>query len=58
MFGGKKRYGWWHPFVWISAAIVSVVAIFVIGKILLVLAFLSGGLLFLLLVLWLLWRCW
>lgn len=58
MFGGKRRYGWWRPLAWVAAAIASVLVFLLLSKILLVLAYLSGGLLIIMFMFWLLWRWW
>jgi hypothetical protein len=56
--GGWKRYWWRHPLSLIASVAGAVLLFILVSKILIVLAFLSGGVLFLLIILWLLWRWW
>ena len=58
MYGGKRRFAWRHPFAWIGGAIGAVLLFVVLSKLLLLLAYLSGGLVLLVIALWLLWRWW
>jgi len=58
MYGGRRRFAWRHPLAWLGGAIGIVVLFVLLGKLLLLLAYLSGGLVLLLIAFWLLWRWW
>ncbi len=58
MSGGWKKVWWRHPLAILGGAVGTIFLFVVLSKLLLILAYLSGGLLFLLLALWLLWRWW
>ena len=56
MYGNRRGGAWRHPLAWIGGAIGGVLLFVLLSKFLLMLAYLSGGVLILLIALWLLWR--
>jgi putative Ca2+/H+ antiporter (TMEM165/GDT1 family) len=56
--GGWRKIWWKNPLALLGCAVGAVLVFVLLSKLLLVLAYFSGGLLFLLVAIWFLWRWW
>jgi len=52
----RKRLWWQHPLALLGGAAVFIFLFVALSKLLLIMAYLTGGILILLFILWLLWR--
>lgn len=60
MYGSRRRrvYFWRHPLTWVGGAIGAILLLVVLSKLLILLAYMTGGLIVLLIAIWLIWRWW